>query len=150
MLGRVEGKRKVSPLVQREVRELVHEVARILHCSDADAGERLVLAAMDDVFLLERLAPYFVRDYAHGTRAWIGHRQHRRIETLLPRSSGLERLWMRFYQDDWAALDALAFALGRRVAQTAAVLLRLTYQTPRIVQKVAPDWRPQNVFAIQG
>ncbi|MCL6453535.1 MAG: hypothetical protein K6T78_07895 [Alicyclobacillus sp.] len=149
MIGRGE-KKKVSPYVPQFVREHVREVGRHLRQSDGETGARLVLAALGDTPTLNRLAAYMWRDYAYGTHAWLGHRDHADLDRIInPPGHVTERLTMRFGLDDWASLDALGFALGRPVAHAAAALLRYACDYPRVTQLVAPGYQPRSPYSLQ-
>ena len=146
----VDRKRKVSPLVPDFVREHVHSVGRLIRESDGEAASRLVMAALRDFPTLNRIAPYLWRDYAFGTHAWIGHREHDDLEDLIsPIGRPLSRLSIRFVEDDWASLDALGFALGRPVAHACAALLRFAHDYPRVTQLVAPNFELPSVFRLK-
>jgi len=150
LIGRVDKKRKVSPYVSQSVREHVHEVSIYLRQSEGEAGTRLVLAALDDFPTLNRLAPYMWRDYAYGTHAWIGHREHKDLDSVInPRGQVLDRLCMRFTQDEWASIDALGFAFGRPVAHSAAALLKFAYDYPRVTQLVAPGFQSRSEYSLK-
>jgi hypothetical protein len=150
MMWRGNKKRKIAPYVPRCVREHVHEVSRYLREPEGETGARLVLAALDDFPTLNRLAPYMWRDFARGTHAWIGHRDHADLDAIInPRGHIMERLSMRFSLDDWASIDALGFALGRPVAHAAAALLRYAYDFPRLTQIVAPGFVPRSPYSVQ-
>lgn len=145
-----EKKRKVAPFVPTYIRQHVHEVAKFLRQSDGETGSRLVIVALNDFPTLNRLAPYLWRDYAHGTHAWIGHRNHDNLDTIVnTRGYELERLPMRFDEDEWASIDALGFALGRPVAHAAAALLRYAHDYPRITLLVAPGYRPTGPYRVR-
>ncbi|CAM3898618.1 hypothetical protein ALPO108162_11805 [Alicyclobacillus pomorum] len=149
-MSRADKKRKIAPYVPRFIKEHVHEVSRYLRASEGDTGARLAIAALNDFPTLNRLASYMWRDYAHGTHAWIGHRDHENLDTLInPRGHVTERLFMRFTQDDWASIDALGFAFGRPVAHAAAALLRFAYDYPRVTQMVAPEYVPRSPYSVQ-
>ncbi|KPV42037.1 hypothetical protein [Alicyclobacillus ferrooxydans] len=149
MRNRADKKRKVSPYVPQYIRGHVHEVAKHLRQSDGETGTKLVLATLNDFPTLNRLAPYMWRDYAHGTHAWIGHRQHENLERVVnPVGAVMERLTMRFLEDDWASLDALGFAFGRPVAHAAAALLRYAHDYPRLTMMVAPNFRPPSPYQL--
>ena len=143
-------KKQVAPYVPEHIREWVHEIATHLHQPDGDTGARIIMAALSDVDAITRLAPYLLRGYARGNRAWLGHRDHDDLRHWVsPCGSVLERLHMRFTHDDWASLDALGFALGSGTAPAAAALLRLAYANPRIMQTIAPEWVPTSPVALR-
>jgi hypothetical protein len=149
-MSRDDKKRKVSPYVPQYIRVHVHEVARHLHQSDGETGGMLVLAALNDFPTMNRLAPYMWRDYARGTHAWVGHRDHDNLDHIVnPQGATMDRLTMRFLPDDWASLDALGFAFGRPVAHAAAALLRYAHDYPRITLLVAPGYRPEGPYRVR-
>lgn len=149
-MDRAGRKRKVSPYVPQHIKSHVHDVSRYLHEPEGETGVRLVTAALNDFPTLNRLAPYMWRDYAHGAHAWIGHRDHQELDRLInPTGHIMERLSMRFSQDDWASIDALGFAFGRRVAHATAALLRFAYDYPRVTQIVAPGFNPRSMFSLK-
>lgn len=149
-MSREDKKRKVAPHVPQTVKVLVHEVAVYLGTSDGDAGARLVMAALSDYDTLCKASPYLLRAYGFRNSLFPGYRGHANLDDIIsPAGAMLERLPMRFVWDDWAALDALGFALGRAVAHAAAALLNLAYTTPRITNSVAPGFFTPTEYALQ-
>ncbi len=150
MLGRVDRKRKVAPYVPQFIKSHVHDVGRYLRISEGDTGVKLVMAALTDFPTLNRLASYMWRDYAYGTHAWIGHRDHEDLDRLINPSGHIsERLSLRFSQDDWSSLDALGFALGKPVAHAAAALLRFAYDYPRVTDLAAPGFVARSPYSLK-
>lgn len=148
---RRDRKRQVAPYVPEYVREFVHEVAGHLRISDGEATAKIVMAALHDIDAITSLAPYLLRGYTRGNRAWMGHRNHDDLKRFIsPVGAVMERISMRLDHDDWASLDALGFALAAGTAPCAAALLRLAYDDQRIIQVFAPDWCPSSPFALRG
>lgn len=149
-MSRADKKRKVAPYVPQYIKAHVHNVGRYLRESEGVAGVKMVMAALNDFPTLNRLAPYMWRDYAYGTHAWIGHRQHEDLDDLVSqRGHIMERLSMRFSLEDWASVDALGFAFGKPVAHAAAALLRFAHDYPRVTQIVAPGFQPRSLFSLK-
>lgn len=151
MQSRADKKRKVSPYVPQYIHEHVHDVAVYIRNSDGEAGTRLVIAALNDYPTLNRLAPYMWRDYGFSSHAWIGHRDHEDLDKLInPPGYFMDRLQLRFTQDDWACIDALGFALGRPVAHAVAALLRFAHDYERVTQIAAPGFQPRSMYSLKG
>lgn len=149
-MSRADKKKKVSPYVPQHIKSHVHDVSRYLREPEGETGVRLVMAALNDFPTLNRLATYMWRDYAYGTHAWIGHRDHQQLDRLIsPSGHIMERLSMRFSVEDWASVDALGFAFGRPVAHAAAALLRFAHDYPRVTQIVAPGFNPRSIFSFK-
>lgn len=149
-MNRADKKRKVSPFVPEYIRAHVHDVAVYIRNSDGEAGTRLAVAALNDYPTLNRLAPYMWRDYGFGSHAWIGHRDHEDLSELInQRGYAMERLSLRFNQDDWASIDALGFALARPVAHAAAALLRFAHDYERVTRIAAPGFRARSIYSLK-
>ena len=114
---------------------------------DGEAGRVLVMSAVRDIPTINRLAPYFWRDYELGQMQWIGHNDNLPTDDLLDVPE--ERFYIRFATDEWKELDLVRFALTCPMAHAVAVLLIMAIDDERIIEKVAPGFTPRSFYSLK-
>jgi hypothetical protein len=148
---REDKKRQTKPEVSMLVHEVVDDVRRHLGLTSVgETARKIVWAAFETEAVIERLSPYFWRDFTRGDFYWLGHNNPDPLEDLLPdKWTRSKRLPIRFQQEEWKRLDGLAFALGKDRANTIAALLKLAIDSQKVLQKVAPGYRYRSEYSLR-
>jgi hypothetical protein len=148
---REDKKCQTKPEVSMLVHEVVEDVLRYAGLpSKSETARRIVWTAFENEFVIERMSPYFWRDFVRGDYYWPGHNDPEDIRELLPdKWTKSKRLSIRFHKDEWKSLDGLSFALGKDRANTIAALLRLAIESQKVLQKVAPDYRYRSEYSLR-
>jgi hypothetical protein len=148
---REDKKHQTKPNVSMLVHEVVGDVRRYLGSSSAgETARRIAWTAFETETVIERLSPYFWRDFTRGDFYWPGHNDPEDIGDLLPdKWTRSKRLPIRFQQHEWKRLDGLSFALGKDRANTISALLRLAIESQKVLQNVAPGYCYRSEYSLK-
>lgn len=149
---REDKKRQTKPEVSMLVHEVVNDVRRYAGLSsNGEMARRIVLAALDDIRIINRLSPYLWKTYVRGDHRWLGHDNREDLDELLPDSwTESKRLPIRFQKEEWKRIDCLASALGRDKANTLAAILRLAIDSMQVLQKAAPGYAYSSPYSLKN
>jgi hypothetical protein len=121
-----ERKYVVSPVIPQWLSSLLTELAYQASMGPGDAARHLLLRANQDIDVLDKLAPYFWRDYQCRGRTWLGSSDCLNLnELLMAERAFVEPLSISLTRNEWFLVDNVAYALCRSIHQTAAALLIL-------------------------
>jgi hypothetical protein len=121
-----ERKYVVSPVIPQWMFSLLTELAHQASVGPADAARHLLLRANQDIDVLDKLSPYFWRDYQCRGRTWLGSSDCLNLnELLMAERAFVEPLSISLTRNEWFLVDNVAYALCRSIHQTAAALLIL-------------------------
>jgi hypothetical protein len=133
----------VSPVIPQWLSSLLTELAHQASVGSADAARHLLLRANQDIDVLDRLAPYFWRDYQCRGRTWLGSSDCLNLnELLIAERAFMEPLSISLTRHEWFLVDNVAYALCRSVHQTAAALLILAVHCEALMTQYIASFRP--------
>jgi hypothetical protein len=108
-----------------------------------------LLRAYQDIDVLDKLAPYFWRDYQCRGRTWLGSSECLNLnELLMADRAFMEPLRVSLTRNEWFHLDNVAYALCRSIHQAAAALLILAVHNEALMtQYIAAHCHPSQCVA---
>jgi len=135
---RSDKKRDVKPTIKLDLKDTIYRLSSLTFTPVKDVCPELCMYVINDRESIKSLSSMFKRDLRFDNTMFIGHNSNK---TITKKLNGYgERITMRLTYNQYQKVALLAFALDCTVSRTTAVLLEMSMNEVRFVNKYVKNY----------
>ncbi len=131
-------KRDVKPTIKLDLKDAIYRLSNLTFTPVKDVCPELCMYVINDRKSIKTLSLMFKRELVFDNTMFMGHESNKAVEKKL--NGYGERVTMRLTPNQYKNVAALAFSLDCTVSRTTAILLEMSMNEVRFVNKFVKNY----------
>lgn len=136
---RSDKKIDCKPTISIGLKECIYRISYITYTPVKDVAEKICLTGLRSKKVLDILSNHFRRDFRVNNTYYIGDFQRESLQKQKI-NAPTERISIRFTQQDFEIIRALAYALDVTPSKAVAILLDVTIHETNFIDRLAKNY----------